>query len=140
MSSLAPSEMPTPEAISEAVAALGEKIVAQLRTVFDPEIPVNIYDLGLIYAVDVKPLDDGDDAVAVARSAEQSRPRKFDVRIDMTLTTPNCPVAGEMPAMVHNAVMKLEDEINEAQVNLVWDPPWDRSRMSDEAMLHLNMF
>ena len=110
-------------ATSDTVAALGEKVVAQLRTVFDPEIPVNIYDLGLIYAVDIKPLDDG----------------KSDVRIEMTLTTPNCPVAGEMPAAVQAAVLKLE-EINDAEVKLVWDPPWDKSRMTDEAMLHLNMF
>lgn len=122
--SLSAPNMATPEALSETVAVLGEKIVAQLRTVFDPEIPVNIYDLGLIYAVDVKPLDSG----------------KADVRIDMTLTTPNCPVAGEMPAMVQCAVLKLEDEVNDCKVNLVWEPPWDKSRMSDEAMLHLNMF
>lgn len=115
--------MTTPESIAETVTTLGEKIVARLRTVFDPEIPVNIYDLGLIYSIDVKPLDDG----------------KADVRIDMTLTTPNCPVAAEMPAAVQNAVLKLE-EINDATVTLVWDPPWDKSRMSDEAMLHLNMF
>ena len=108
--------------IAPETAELGERIVAQLRTVFDPEIPVNIYDLGLIYAIDIKNEDS-----------------KIDVRIDMTLTTPNCPVAAEMPAMVHNAVLKLE-EINDAKVNLVWDPPWDKSRMSDEAMLHLNMF
>lgn len=120
---LASPEMPTPESVADSVNVLGEKVVAQLRTVFDPEIPVNIYDLGLIYAVDLKPLDDG----------------KMDVQIDMTLTTPNCPVAGEMPAMVQAAVLKLE-EINDAKVNLVWDPPWDRSRMSDEALLHLNMF
>ena len=115
--------MPTPEGVSETVNALGEKIVEQLRTVFDPEIPVNVYDLGLIYSIDVKPLDDG----------------KSDVKIDMTLTTPNCPVAEEMPARVQMAVLRL-DEINDAKVTLVWEPPWDRSRMSDEAMLHLNMF
>lgn len=121
---MAAHDMTTPEALSESVAALGDKIVAQLRTVFDPEIPVNVYDLGLIYAVDVKPLDDG----------------KADVRIEMTLTTPNCPVAAEMPAMVQCAVLKLENEVNDCKVNLVWEPPWDKSRMSDEAMLHLNMF
>src|SRR5580692_1988392 len=104
---MAATEMTTPESVAENVATLGEKIVARLRTVFDPEIPVNIYDLGLIYSIDVKPLDDG----------------KSDVRIDMTLTTPNCPVAGEMPAMVQCAVLKLE-EINDAKINLVWDPPW----------------
>jgi len=114
---------PTIESAEPSVDALGEKIIAQLRTVFDPEIPVNVYDLGLIYTIDVKSVENG----------------KSDVRIDMTLTTPNCPVAAEMPAMVQNAVLKLE-EINDAKISLVWDPPWDKSRMSDEAMLHLNMF
>lgn len=121
--SLAVADIQTPESVSEYVAVLGEKIVARIRTVFDPEIPVNIYDLGLIYSIDVKPLEDS----------------KADVRIEMTLTTPNCPVAADMPAMVQMAVLKL-DEINEANVKLVWDPPWDRSRMSDEAKLQLNMF
>lgn len=119
MNATAPASPPD----SDFVNALGEKVVAQLRTVFDPEIPVNIYDLGLIYAIDLKPLDGG----------------KADARVEMTLTTPNCPVAGQMPSMVQAAVLKLE-EINEADISLVWDPPWDKSRMSDEAKLHLNMF
>jgi FeS assembly SUF system protein len=112
-----------PEATAEAIASLGEKIVTQIRTVYDPEIPVNLYDLGLIYRVDVKPLENG----------------KADVEIDMTLTTPNCPVAGNMPVMVSRAVEVL-DEINDVKVNLVWEPVWDKSLMSDEAKLQLNMF
>lgn len=113
----------SPEAASQFVAALGEKIVARLRTVFDPEIPVNIYDLGLIYRVDVLPLDNG----------------KANVDIDMTLTTPNCPIAGQMPLMAEHAVLALE-EVKDVKVELVWDPPWDKTMMSDEAKLQLNMF
>jgi FeS assembly SUF system protein len=120
---MAASDIATPESVALIANDLGEKIVTQLRTVFDPEIPVNIYDLGLIYSIDVKPLDSG----------------KADARIEMTLTTPNCPVAGEMPGRVQAVVMQLK-EINEADVHLVWDPPWDNSRMSDEARLTLNMF
>ena len=112
-----------PEAAAGAVSQLGEKIIGQLRMVFDPEIPVNIYDLGLIYKVDVKPLEDG----------------KADVDIDMTLTSPNCPVAEQMPAMVRSAVSAL-DEVNDVKVTLVWEPEWDKSQMSDEAKLQLNMF
>ncbi len=112
-----------PEAVSGVVASVGDKILKQLRSVFDPEIPVNIYDLGLIYKIDVKPLDGG----------------KVDVEIEMTLTTPNCPVAGEMPRMVQKAVEAVE-ETNDVKVNLVWEPTWDKSLMSDEAKLQLNMF
>ncbi|MGH6992391.1 MAG: SUF system Fe-S cluster assembly protein, partial [Caulobacteraceae bacterium] len=86
---------------------------------FDPEIPVDIYELGLIYKVDVS----DDKAVA----------------IDMTLTAPGCPVAGEMPTWVREAVMQIEG-VTECTVNLVFDPPWDPSLMSDEAKLELNMF
>lgn len=113
----------SPEAASQFVAALGEKIVARLRTVFDPEIPVNIYDLGLIYRIDVLPLENG----------------KANVDIDMTLTTPNCPIAGQMPLMAEHAVLALE-EVKDVKVELVWDPPWDKTMMSDEAKLQLNMF
>ena len=112
-----------PEALAEAVYTVGEKVVVQLRTVFDPEIPVNIYDLGLIYKVDLKPRDDG----------------KMEVAIEMTLTSPNCPVAEQMPSMVQNAVAQL-DEVHDVRVELVWEPPWDKSQMSDEAKLQLNMF
>jgi FeS assembly SUF system protein len=98
---------------------LTDRMVEQLKTVFDPEIPVDIYELGLIYRVDVS-----DDR---------------DVVVDMTLTAPGCPVAGEMPQWVHEAVMKV-DGLNSCTVNLVFDPPWDQSMMSDEAKLQLNMF
>ena len=104
---------------SAALAELTDKLIGQLKTVFDPEIPVDIYELGLIYKVDVS--DD------------------LDVAIDMTLTAPGCPVAGEMPGWVQEAVMKI-DGVKSCDVNLVFDPPWDPSRMSDEAKLQLNMF
>jgi FeS assembly SUF system protein len=98
---------------------LTDEIVAALKTVYDPEIPADIYELGLIYKVDIE--DD--------RS----------VKIDMTLTTPNCPAAGELPQMVENAVSSVPG-VSGAKVNIVWDPPWDQSRMSDEARLVLNMW
>ena len=96
-----------------------DEIVAALKTVYDPEIPADIYELGLIYKVDIE--DD--------RS----------VKIDMTLTTPNCPSAAELPQMVENAVSSVAG-VKGATVNIVWDPPWDQSRMSDEARLVLNMW
>jgi FeS assembly SUF system protein len=99
--------------------ALTDQLVDKLKTVFDPEIPVDIYELGLIYKVDV--------------SDEKH------VAIDMTLTAPGCPVAGEMPGWVEDAVMGIPD-VKSCTVNLVFDPPWDPSRMSDEAKLQLNMF
>jgi FeS assembly SUF system protein len=99
--------------------ALTDKLVEQLKTVYDPEIPVDIYELGLIYKVDVSDTK--------------------DVVIDMTLTAPGCPVAGEMPGWVEDAVMEIPG-IRSCQVELVFDPPWDPSRMSDEAKLQLNMF
>ena len=98
---------------------LTDKLVEKLKTVFDPEIPVDIYELGLIYKIDIS-----DDK---------------DVAIDMTLTAPGCPVAGEMPGWVQDAVMEIEG-IKSCTVNLVFDPPWDPSLMSDEAKLELNMF
>jgi len=98
---------------------LTDKLIEKLKTVFDPEIPVDIYELGLIYKVDVS-----DDK---------------DVAIDMTLTAPGCPVAGEMPGWVEDAVRTLP-EVRSCKVDLVFDPPWDPSRMSDEAKLQLNMF
>jgi len=94
-------------------------MVAALKTVYDPEIPVDIYELGLIYKIDV---DDD---------------RK--VEIDMTLTAPGCPVAGEMPQWVENAVASVQG-VSQVKVNLVFDPPWDPSRMSEEAQVALNMF
>jgi FeS assembly SUF system protein len=96
-----------------------DEIVAALKTVYDPEIPADIYELGLIYKVDIE--DD--------RS----------VNIDMTLTTPNCPSAQELPQMVESAVTAVAG-VSGAKVNIVWDPPWDQSRMSDEARLVLNMW
>jgi FeS assembly SUF system protein len=98
---------------------LTDDLIAALKTVYDPEIPVDIYELGLIYKVDLS-----DDR---------------DVVIDMTLTAPGCPVAGEMPGWIEDAVMKV-DGIKSARANLVFDPPWDSSKMSDEAKLALNMF
>ena len=102
---------------------LDQKIIERLKTVFDPEIPVNIYDLGLIYKCRVTAAAGG----------------QFDVVIDMTLTAPGCPVAGTMPVMVQQAVESLP-ELHNVKVELVWDPPWDKSLMSDEARMQLNMF
>jgi FeS assembly SUF system protein len=111
---------PQKSALSQAeLDRLTDDLVTALKTVFDPEIPVDIYELGLIYKVDVN-----DDR---------------DVLIEMTLTAPGCPVAGEMPGWVEDAVMKVEG-IRSARANLVFDPPWDPSKMSDEAKLALNMF
>ena len=98
--------------------ALYESVVEALREIFDPEIPVNIYDLGLIYGVDVTP-----DA---------------DVVVTMTLTTPHCPVAESMPGEVELRVSTVPG-VRDAEVNLVWDPAWDPSKMSDEARLELGM-
>lgn len=98
---------------------LTAKLIKQLKTVFDPEIPVDIYELGLIYKIDVS--------------------EKNDVDIDMTLTAPACPVAGEMPGWVKEAVAKVEG-VGEVTVNMVFDPPWTPERMSEEARLELNMF
>jgi FeS assembly SUF system protein len=98
---------------------LTDQLVEKLKTVYDPEIPVDIYELGLIYKVDI--------------SDEK------DVAVDMTLTAPGCPVAGEMPGWVQDAIMEIPG-IRSATVELVFDPPWDPSRMSDEAKLQLNMF
>ena len=103
----------------EETERLSREIVAALKTVFDPEIPADIYELGLIYKVDI------------------SDERAVDVT--MTLTTPNCPAAGELPTMVENAVASVPG-VGTVKVNVVWDPPWDPSRMSDEARLVLNMW
>ena len=108
------SAIPTDE-----LARLTDEIVNALKTVYDPEIPADIYELGLIYKVDVD-----DDRV---------------VKVEMTLTTPNCPSAAELPAMVENAVASVAG-VREAKVDIVWDPPWDPSRMSDEARAVLNMW
>ena len=104
---------------ADEVARLTDEIVTALKTVYDPEIPADIYELGLIYKVDI-----ADD-------------RK--VAIDMTLTTPNCPSAQELPIMVENAVSSVAG-VGPVTVNIVWDPPWEQSRMSDEARAALNMW
>jgi FeS assembly SUF system protein len=98
---------------------LRDDLIAALKTVFDPEIPVDIYELGLIYRLDVD-----DDR---------------NIEVDMTLTAPGCPVAGDMPGWVENAVSSVPG-VGQVKVKLVFDPPWDMSRMSDEARLALNMF
>ncbi len=111
---------PNPSAIPpEELDRMTDDIVAALKTVYDPEIPVDIYELGLIYTVDID-----DDR---------------NVKIDMTLTAPGCPVAGEMPVWVENAVSTVAG-VAHTKVNIVFDPPWDQSRMSDEARVAMNMW
>ena len=100
-------------------ASLEERIIAAIREVYDPELPVNVYDLGLIYTLDI----DENAAVSVA----------------MTLTAPGCPVAGVLPGQVENAIKAVEG-VSDARVQLVWDPPWDKDRISDEAKLALGLF
>jgi FeS assembly SUF system protein len=114
----------TPQATGSAIPPeelerLTHDIVAALKTVYDPEIPADIYELGLIYKVDI---DDDRNIV-----------------IDMTLTAPGCPVAGEMPGWVENSV-SLVPGVGNVTVNMVFDPPWDQSRMSDEARVALDMY
>lgn len=99
-------------------ATMTDRIIDALRSVYDPEIPVNIYDLGLIYDVDIR--DGG------------------QVHIDMTLTAPGCPVAQEFPGIVENAVSGVEG-VNGAHVELVWEPPWTQERMTEEALLDLGL-
>ena len=96
---------------------LREKIIAEIRQIYDPEIPVNIYELGLIYDVKVK---------------------ENKAKIIMTLTSPNCPVAESLPNDVKNVVLKMEG-ITDVDLQLVWDPPWDKDRMSEAAKLELNL-
>ncbi|WP_454184639.1 SUF system Fe-S cluster assembly protein [Parvibaculum sp. MBR-TMA-1.3b-4.2] len=113
-------EAEKPSAIPpEELERLTDDIIAALKTVYDPEIPVDVYELGLIYKVDVS-----DDR---------------DVKVDMTLTAPGCPVAGQMPEWVADAVRTVEG-VNDVDVDMVFDPPWDPSRMSDEARVALNMY
>jgi FeS assembly SUF system protein len=108
-----------PSAIpQEELDRITDELIQELKKVYDPEIPVDIYELGLIYKVDIN--DD----------------RHVD--IEMTLTAPACPVAGEMPGWVEDAARRVEG-VKSAKANLVFDPPWDTSRMSDEARLQLNM-
>lgn len=103
----------------EELTRLTDEIVAALKSVYDPEIPADIYELGLIYRVDI-----ADDRATT---------------VDMTLTTPNCPSAQELPIMVENAVASVPG-VGDVKVNVVWDPPWEPSRMSDEARAVLNMW
>jgi len=124
------AEAPSPAAASspgaeqspmspEELDAFSNELIAALKTVYDPEIPVDIYELGLIYKVDV---------------ADNK-----DVTIDMTLTAPGCPVAGEMPNMVKTALEGVKG-VGQVSVNMTFDPPWTPDRMSEEAKLELNMF
>ena len=123
MSDTAEAKIPEMETVSALDPAeterMGTEIVAALKTVFDPEIPADIYELGLIYKVDIK--DD--------RSVE----------VEMTLTTPNCPAAEELPMTVENAVASVPG-VGVVTVNIVWEPTWTPDRMTDEARLVLNMW
>ena len=96
---------------------LKEKIITEIKKIYDPEIPVNIYELGLIYDISVK---------------------DKDVSVKMTLTSPNCPVAESLPNEVKDSIMELK-EVNKVDLDLVWDPPWDKSMMSEAAKLELNL-
>ena len=97
---------------------LKEKIISEIKKIYDPEIPVNIYELGLIYKIEIKGTK--------------------KVNINMTLTSPNCPVAESLPKMVKDNILKL-DGIDDVDLNLVWDPPWTKDKMSEEAKLELNL-
>ena len=100
------------------MSELKEKIVSEIKKIYDPEIPVNIYELGLIYKIEIKELK--------------------KVNIDMTLTSPNCPVAESLPKMVKDNILKL-DGVDDVDLNLVWDPPWNKDKMSEAAKLELNL-
>jgi FeS assembly SUF system protein len=94
------------------------KVIETIKKIYDPEIPVNIYELGLIYKIEVD--------------------KKNKVDVDMTLTSPNCPVAESLPKEVKDNIMKIED-VSDVNLNLVWEPPWDKDKMSDAAKLELNL-
>ena len=98
--------------------SLKEKIILEIKKIYDPEIPVNIYELGLIYNIDID--------------------KKNKVNIDMTLTSPNCPVAESLPNSVKDSVLKV-DGVSDVDLKLVWDPPWGKDRMSEAAKLELNL-
>ena len=102
----------------EKMSELKNKIVAEIKKIYDPEIPVNIYELGLIYKIDIK--------------------QENKVDIEMTLTSPNCPVAESVPKMVKDNILKI-DGINDVDLKLVWDPPWTKDKMSEAAKLELNL-
>ena len=97
---------------------LKEKIITEVKKIYDPEIPVNIYELGLIYDIIIE--------------------KDNDVKINMTLTTPNCPVAESLPKEVKDSIMEIK-EVKNVDLNLVWDPPWDKDMMSEAAKLELNL-
>ena len=97
---------------------LKEKIIKEIKKIYDPEIPVNIYELGLIYEIKVE--------------------KDNNVKVKMTLTTPNCPVAESLPKEVKDSIMEIK-EVNDVDLELVWDPPWDKSMMSEAAKLELNL-
>ena len=97
---------------------LKEKVIAEIKKIYDPEIPVNIYELGLIYKIEVD--------------------QKNKVKVDMTLTSPNCPVAESLPNQVKQNIMKVEG-VSEVDLNLVWEPPWTKDKMSETAKLELNL-
>ena len=96
---------------------LKEKVIAEIKKIYDPEIPVNIYELGLIYDISIK---------------------NKDVSVKMTLTTPNCPVAESLPKEVKDSIMEIK-EVDKVDLDLVWEPPWDKSMMSEAAKLELNL-
>ena len=96
---------------------LKEKVINQIKKIYDPEIPVNIYELGLIYNIEIE---------------------NDTVKVEMTLTTPNCPVADSLPKMVKNNILKING-ISDVDLNLVWDPPWTKDKMSEAAKLELNL-
>ena len=97
---------------------LKDKVIAEIKKIYDPEIPVNIYELGLIYEIKVD--------------------EKNNVKINMTLTSPNCPVAESLPKEVKDSIMEIKD-VNKVDLDLVWDPPWNKSMMSESAKLELNL-
>ena len=100
------------------MSELKEQIISEIKKIYDPEIPVNIYELGLIYKIEIK--------------------EAKKVNIDMTLTSPNCPVAESLPKMVKDNILKL-DGVDDVDLNLVWDPPWTKDKMSEAAKLELNL-
>ena len=97
---------------------LKEKIISEIKKIYDPEIPVNIYELGLIYNINVD--------------------NQNNVKVDMTLTSPNCPVAESLPKQVEEYILKVKG-VSKVKLDLVWDPPWDKSKMSEAAKLELNL-
>ena len=97
---------------------LKKKVISEIKKIYDPEIPVNIFELGLIYNIDID--------------------ENYKVNIDMTLTSPNCPVAESLPTSVKNRVLRV-DGVSEVDLQLVWDPPWDKEKMSEAAKLELNL-